>query len=148
VHGAPATKVDFYVLGTADKRTRLLTACRLAEKAFDQGLRVTVRTAGPAQAVELDELMWTFSDRSFVPHGVWPAEPEFAAATPVLIGSGALPESHRDVLINLGDDVPSEAGRYARVCEVVAGDDDAKRRARIRWRGYRDAGLEPDTHNL
>jgi DNA polymerase-3 subunit chi len=148
VTGSAATKVDFYLLAAVDGRARLVTACRLAEKAFDQGLRVTVRTAGPAQAAELDELMWTFSDRSFVPHGVWPAEPEFAAATPVLIGSGALPESHRDVLINLGDDVPSEAGRYARVCEVVAGDDDAKRRARIRWRGYRDAGLEPDTHNL
>jgi DNA polymerase-3 subunit chi len=125
-----------------------VTACRLAEKAFDQGLRVAVRTAGPAQTAELDELMWTFSDRSFVPHGVWPAEPEFAAATPVLIASGALPDSHRDVLINLGDDLPAEAGRYSRVCEVVAGDEDARRRARIRWRGYRDAGLEPDTHNL
>ena len=143
-----ATKVDFYLLGAADGRTRLVTACRLAEKAFDQGLRVAVRTAGPAQTAELDELMWTFSDRSFVPHGVWPAEPEFVAATPVLIASGALPESHRDVLINLGDDLPAEAGGYSRVCEVVAGDEDARRRARIRWRGYRDAGLEPDTHNL
>jgi DNA polymerase III subunit chi len=148
VHGASATKVDFYVLGTADKRTRLLTACRLAEKAFDQGLRVAVRTAGPAETAEVDELMWTFSDRSFVPHGVWPVEPEFAAATPVLIASGALPGSHRDVLVNLGDDLPADPGDYARVCEVVAGDEDAKRRARIRWRGYRDAGLEPATHNL
>ena len=64
----------------ADGRTRLVTACRLAEKACDQGLRVAVRTAGPAQTAELDDLMWTFSDRSFVPHGVWPAEPDFAAA--------------------------------------------------------------------
>jgi DNA polymerase-3 subunit chi len=148
VTGTPATKVDFYVLGAADARTRLVTACRLAEKACDQGLRVAVRTAGPAQTAELDELMWTFSDRSFVPHGVWPAEPEFAAATRVLIASGALPESHLDVLINLGDDLPADAGRYARVCEVVAGDEDARSRARVRWRGYRDAGLEPDTHNL
>ena len=148
MNGTAATKVDFYLLAAADGRTRLVTACRLAEKACDQGLRVAVRTAGPAQTAELDELLWTFSDRSFVPHGVWPAEPEFAAATPVMIASGALPESHRDVLINLCDDLPAEAFRYARVCEVVAGDDDAKRRARIRWRGYRDAGLEPDTHNL
>ena len=146
--GIAATKVDFYLLGAADARTRLVTACRLAEKACDQGLRVAVRTASPAQTAELDELMWTFSDRSFVPHGTWPAEPGFAEATPVLIASGALPESHQDVLINLGDDLPADAGRYSRVCEVVAGDDDAKRRARVRWRGYRDAGLEPDTHNL
>jgi len=101
VTGAAATKVDFYVLGAADARARLLTACRLAEKAWDQGLRVAVRTSSPAEAAELDDLLWTFSDRSFVPHGTWPAEPAFAAATAVLIGTGALPESHRDVLVNL-----------------------------------------------
>jgi DNA polymerase-3 subunit chi len=148
VSGTATTKVDFYVLGAADARARLVTACRLAEKAFDQGLRVAVRTAGPSQTAELDEIMWTFSDRSFVPHGVWPAEPGFAAATPVLIASGTLPESHCDVLINLGDDLPGDVARYSRVCEVIPGDEDAKRRARMRWRGYRDAGLEPDTHNL
>jgi DNA polymerase-3 subunit chi len=148
VTGPATTRVDFYLLGSPDGRTRLVTACRLAEKACDQGLRVAVRTAGPSQTAELDELMWTFSDRSFVPHGVWPAEPGFAAATPVLIASSSLPESHRDVLVNLGDDLPAEADRYARVCEVVAGDEDAKRRARVRWRGYRDAGFMPDTHKL
>ena len=72
-----ATQVDFYVLTAADRRSRLTTACRLAEKAYDQGLRVAVRTSSPAETAEVDELLWTFSDRSFVPHGVWPAAPEF-----------------------------------------------------------------------
>lgn len=146
--GLAATKVDFYLLGAPDARARLVLACRVAEKAFEQGLRIAVRTTDPAQTAELDDLMWTFSDRSFLPHGVWPSEPEFAAATPVLIASGALPESHRDVLINLGDDLPADAGSYARVCEVVAGDEHSKRRARARWRGYREAGLEPGAHNV
>ena len=146
--GPASAKVDFYLLDEPDARARLVMACRVAEKALDQGLRIAVRTAGPSQTAELDELMWTFSDRSFLPHGVWPAEPGFAAATPVLIASGTLPESHRDVLINLADDLPADAGSYARVCEVVAGDDDSKRRARVRWRGYRDAGLEPGAHKV
>lgn len=143
-----ATKVDFYVLAAADRRSRLTTACRLAEKAFDQGLQVSVRTSGPAETAEVDDLLWTFSDRSFVPHGVWPTDPAFAAATPVMIASGALPESHRDVLVNLGADVPPEFGSYARVCEIVAGDAASKRDARLRWRGYKDAGLAPENHNL
>jgi len=142
------TKVDFYVLSAADRRSRLTTVCRLVEKAFEQGLRVAVRTSAPAETVEVDELLWTFSDRSFVPHGVWPAEPDFAAATPVLITSGALPESHRDVLVNLGADVPAEFATFSRVCEVVAGDEDAKHQARLRWRSYKDAGLAPENHNL
>jgi DNA polymerase-3 subunit chi len=143
-----ATKVDFYLLTASDPRSRLTTACRLAEKAYEQGLRVAVRTSGPGETAEVDELLWTFSDRSFVPHGVWPAEPDFAAATPVMISSGSLPDSHRDVLINLGTELPSDCGSFARVCEIVAGDEDAKRRARVRWRGYKDAGLAPDSHTL
>jgi DNA polymerase-3 subunit chi len=142
------TKVDFYVLAATDQRSRLTTACRLVEKAYAHGLRVAVRTSATAETVEVDELMWTFSDRSFVPHGVWPADPDFATATPVLITSGALPDSHRDVLVNLGPDLPAEFTAYTRVCEIVAGGEEARRCARVRWRGYKEAGLVPETHNL
>jgi len=142
------TKVDFYVLAATDQRSRLTTACRLVEKAYAHGLRVAVRTSATAETVEVDELMWTFSDRSFVPHGVWPADPDFATATPVLITSGALPASHRDVLVNLGPDLPAEFAAFTRVCEIVAGDEEARRCARVRWRGYKEAGLVPETHNL
>ncbi len=144
----PETKVDFYLIAATDTRSKLSTACRLAEKAYEQGLRVTVRTAGPGETAEVDDLLWTFSDRSFVPHGVWPAEPEFASTTPVMISNGALPESHRDVLINLGADVPPGYAEFSRVCEIVGGDEDAKRQARVRWRSYKEAGLAPDSHNL
>jgi len=142
------TKVDFYLLSAEHPRARLTTACRLAEKAFGQGLRVAVRTTGPAETAELDELMWTFSDRSFVPHAVWPAEGELTGDTPVLISSGALPESHRDVLINLAPEPWADASGFARVCEVVGADEPAKKRARARWRRYREAGLAPESHNL
>jgi len=111
------TQVDFYLLGAADPRARLTTACRIAEKACDQGLRVAVRTASPSE-------------------------------TPVLIASGALPVSHRDVLINLATDTPADATHFGRICEVVGGDEDAKQRARLRWRGYREAGLSPASHDV
>lgn len=143
-----ATLVDFYLLGAADARARLLTACRLAEKAFDQGLRVAVHTASPSETAELDELMWTFSDRSFVPHAVWPAEPVVAEHTPVLISGGATPQSHRDVLVNLAAEAPGDFEAFGRVCEIVAPDEPAKRAARARWRRYRDAGLDARSHNL
>lgn len=144
--GAP--KVDFYTLGEPDRRARLVTACRLAEKACDQGLRVTVRTTSAAETAEFDELLWTFADRSFVPHVVWPAEPDVVAATPVVVGSASLPPSHRDVLINLAPDAPADFSAYARICEVIGGDEDARKAGRHRWRTYRDAGCAPEAHPL
>jgi DNA polymerase-3 subunit chi len=143
-----AAQVDFYLLSASDKRTRLLTACRLAEKGCDQGLRVAVRTSGPAETAEFDELLWTFSDRSFVPHAVWPADAEVAVEMPVLISSGELPESHRDLLVNLGSEVPAGFERYTRLCEIVTGDEASKAAGRVRWRRYRDAGLAPQSHSL
>ena len=142
------TQVDFYLLSASDARARLLAACRIADKAFDQGLRVAVRTTSPSETAELDELMWTFSDRSFLPHAVWPAEPAVAEQTPVLISSSALPESHLDVLVNLAPEAPATLAGYRRLCEIVAADEPAKAAARARWRSYRDAGLAPQSHNL
>jgi DNA polymerase-3 subunit chi len=144
--GAP--KVDFYTLGDHNRRARLVTACRLAEKACDQGLRVAIRTTSAAETAEFDELLWTFSDRSFVPHVAWPAEPDVVAATPVVVGSSSLPPSHRDVLINLAPDAPSDFSAYARICEVIGGDEDARKAGRRRWRTYRDAGCAPEAHPL
>ena len=141
-------QVDFYLLSASDARTRLLTACRLADKAFEQGLRVAVRTTSPSETAELDELMWTFSDRSFLPHAVWPAEPAVAERTPVLISSGTLPDSHRDVLLNLAPQMPATFAGYGRLCEIVPSDEPARAAARARWRSYRDAGIAPQTHNL
>ena len=143
-----ATQVDFYLVGAADPRARLTIACRVAEKAYGQGLRVAVRTASPSETAEVDELMWTFGDHSFVPHAVWPAEPAVAEHTPVLIASGALPDSHRDVLVNLAAEPPAEPTRFGRICEIVGGDETDKRRARVRWRSYNEAGLAPVKHDL
>jgi DNA polymerase-3 subunit chi len=141
-----APQVDFYTLSAADRRARLVAACRLAEKAYEQGLHVVVRTGSPAETAEVDELLWTFADGSFVPHGTWPSEPDFAAVTPVLVASGSLPPTHRDVLINLAADAPGEFSAYARVCDVVGGDEDGKKAGRQRWRIYRDGGCTPAAH--
>ena len=78
-------RVDFYVLATEETRTRLVYACRVIEKAFLQRLRVVVNLGSAAEADGFDTLLWTFGDRSFVPHARVPDEP--LAGTPA---AGAL----------------------------------------------------------
>ena len=142
------TQVDFYLLVDSEPRVALRTACRLAEKACDQGLKVVVRTDSSAAAAQFDDLLWTFSDRSFVPHCIWPGDPALVAATPVLVASTSGPETHRDVLINLAAGAADDGAAFERVLEIVAADEESKQLARTRWRTYREAGLEPKSHNL
>jgi DNA polymerase-3 subunit chi len=81
------TRVDFYVLATEETRTRLVYACRVIEKAFLQRLRVVVNLGSPADADGFDTLLWTFGDRSFVPHARVSGEPP--ADAPLAIAPAA-----------------------------------------------------------
>ena len=141
------TQVDFYLLGSGGER-RELFACRLVEKAWRLGHRVYLLAPDPATAAELDELLWTFSQGSFVPHGLHAGEPPANDDQPVLIGHGEPPAGFDDVLVSLAGEVPAWFSRFARVAELVGSDEPAKIQARERFRFYREHGAAPATHNL
>ena len=138
------TQVDFYILPETAPRSRMLFACRLAEKAFALGHRVFVHAPGNGAARELDNLMWTFRDRSFLPHALAGEDAE----VPVHIGHGAEPAEGFHLLINLGHEVPGFFSRFERVAEVVDGDAGHKAKGRERFRFYKDRGYPLETHKL
>ena len=141
------TKVDFYLLSTAGAESRERTACRLAEKAWRLGHRVYLLVPDQTTALEMDELLWTFSQGSFVPHAVLTDNAD-ADTHPVLIGHAEPPAALNDVLVSLAREVPPWFSRFARVAELVGAADDDKARARERFRFYRERGYPLDTHNL
>jgi DNA polymerase-3 subunit chi len=138
------TRIDFYILRSDQPMERLRTACRIAEKAFLLGHDVHIHTADPALSQRMDELLWTFRDRSFVPHEV---EPEDPAQWPVTIGHAREPEP-RAVLINLAEAVPPFFGRFERVAEVVDAQPEVKAAGRARYRFYRERGYPLHHHDL
>ena len=141
-----APRVSFYVLPEADERARLVYACRLVEKAYLQDHSVLVHCESVEQAREFDELLWVFSDQSFVPHDVAAAGADRRA--PVMICTGDEPRLDGDVLVNLASEAPAAFRRHARVAEILDGDEERRRAGRERFRFYREQGLEPETHNL
>jgi DNA polymerase-3 subunit chi len=137
-------RVDFYVLPTADTGARLRFACRLVEKAFLDEHRVRVRLDGDDELAAFDDLLWTFSDRSFVPHDRCAGE---ATTAPVVLAGVTTPDPEQgDLLVNLGTEVPTGWSRYARIAEIVDADGARRQLGRRRFRYYRDQGLEPATH--
>lgn len=141
-------RVDFYLVA-GDARARDVAACRIADKAWREGLHVHLRTAGPEETARLDDLLWTFSDGAFVPHAraglVRPGE----TTPPVLIADIEIDGDKAEaVLISLTDPVPESATQYARVVEVVDADEAARAGARERFKTYRAQGAVLHTHQL
>ncbi|MDZ7828260.1 MAG: DNA polymerase III subunit chi [Halofilum sp. (in: g-proteobacteria)] len=136
-------RVDFYILSDVDEASRQSYLCRVADKAARKGLRVWIHATESAAA--LDERLWSFSQGSFVPHEL--AADGFDPECPVLIGDGE-PADECQVLINDNDEIPPFAARFERIAEVVGGEPGGRRRARERFRQYRDQGHEMHHHEV
>jgi DNA polymerase-3 subunit chi len=141
------TRIDFYILPVAEPHGALSFACRLTEKAFLGGHRVYLHSASEAQARMLDELLWTFRDGSFVPHELLPGDSP-TPDCPVAVGVGGDPGEHHDVLVNLGEDIPSFFARFERVAEIVLNDPAALAESRRRWAFYKDRGYALQHHDM
>jgi DNA polymerase-3 subunit chi len=143
------TRIDFYILDRPSTDARLTLACRLAEKAVQQDHEVLINTATDVDSARLDELLWTFSQGSFLPHRLLTDPAGQDEGEPVRIGCGLTPEEGRwDLLINLAPEVPEFFARFHRVAELVSADAENKAAARERFRYYRDRGYDLRTHHV
>lgn len=144
------TRVDFYIVGDASDRARAMIACRLAAKAFSRDMRIHIHTPSSDDAAQVDQLLWTFRDGSFVPHLLAddPLVRETAADNSVIIGHGHEPSERCELLINLAPDVPRFFSRVTRVAEVIDAHPDRRAAGRERFKFYRDRGYPVETHNL
>jgi len=140
------TKIDFYLIQDLDVKARLEFACRLAEKAYKNRHRIYIHADSKEEAHELDELLWTYREESFLPHNLVGEGPD--PAPPIQIGFEGKPENHRDILLNLNNAVPEFYSNFARVLEIVPSDAAAQELARLHYRFYRAEGYEIITHKL
>ncbi|QXI37578.1 DNA polymerase III subunit chi [Pseudomonas xantholysinigenes] len=138
------SQVDFYILPTDALSARLDFACKLCEKAWRLGHRVYLHCADDAQRAELDERLWCFKGEAFIPHD----HAEAQADAQVALGIGDSTGEHRDLLINLGTDVPGFVGQFERVAEIVVEAPAIRQAARERFRFYREQGYALQDHRL
>ena len=138
------TQIYFYS-GSNDK---LKTACRLCAKAVQQNMTVMVYTPDETLIRRLDELLWTFSSTSFVPHCCIHDDEQLIAVTPVILSDQIQADDHFDVLLNLHHQHPPSFNQFKRIIEIAGVSDENKLAARERYRFYKDAGYEIQHFNL
>jgi len=142
------TRVDFYLTPAHQHKQALITACRLVEKASAKGHHVFIHTDDETQAKQLDDLLWTFRQGSFIPHAIIEAGAKPSPHDRVVIGHDHDPEFDHDVMINLASTIPDFFSRFERVAEIVSANEDQRNEARERFKFYRDRGYELNTHEL
>lgn len=139
------TRVSFYILKQTETTAQLVFACKLIEKAHTASHTVYVHAEADI-CVQLDALLWTFRQGSFVPHAQ-ASDAQNDTQTPVIIGHSAQPPAHlNDVLINLTADVPAFFSGFERTIEIVTPHN--KEPARQRYKFYADRGYELKTHKI
>ncbi|MDX2319940.1 DNA polymerase III subunit chi [Colwelliaceae bacterium BS250] len=117
-------------------------ACVQAADLYRKKQRVFIYVDDQKSAHQIDELLWAFDAQSFVPHNL-PGE-GLHSGSPVEI-SWQAPTNNRNVLINLSSNVPDFARQFSQIIDFVPEQDELKKQARLRYRGYQQLGFSVET---
>ena len=139
-------KVNFYLLKQNSAQALQALACRLAEQQSKYGQRVFILTDSQQTAREMDQLLWSFTSDSFVPHAL--ATDENAAKAHVVIGHTAAVPASSTCVLNLGDSPVADQDGLAAIAEFILNDEQAKADSRVRWNHYKQLGFELQLHQL
>jgi len=128
--------INFYVGRSHHLRYRLHFACKLVEKALARQLTCYIYTDSLRSCEYMDDVLWTYKDISFIPHGIYPQE----EALPVLVGYGDNTPPKADFLINLSNQSPYFLSHFDKVAEVLDQEEKILQAGRKRYVYYRKQG--------
>ncbi len=112
--------------------------CDLTEKLFDNNISVLVYAANPSSISQLNDLLWTWKQDSFIPHSV--VSQENKNVDPVLLSSSMELDCQTEALI-LFDPLPlSELEKYKLIVDFAETyHSDKKVESRERFKELRDS---------
>jgi DNA polymerase-3 subunit chi len=129
-------EIGFYHLLT----TRLERALpKLLERARAADHRIVVQAGSAERVAQLDALLWTYEEASFLPHGS--SRDGNAAAQPIWLTARDENPNQATMLVMIDGVEASDLPLFARCADIFDGNDEsAVEAARGRWRRAREAG--------
>ncbi|RDD62791.1 DNA polymerase III subunit chi [Ferruginivarius sediminum] len=130
------TEIRFYHL----TRTSLESALpQLLEKTLERGWRALVLASSDDRVEALTAHLWTYDDRSFLPHGSpRDGRPEYQ---PIWLSAEDANANNANVLFLTDGAASAHVGDFDLVAEMFDGNDgEAVAAARRRWKDYKQAG--------
>ena len=129
---------------------KLAYACRFARKMLRSGHSLVITAAAPTLDA-LSTRLWALAPQEFLAHARADSPVQVLDASPILLlpDPSQTAQQQRQILLNLGDQVPTDFEHFARLIEVVSAHDEMDRQqARSRWRDYTQRGYAIVRHDL
>lgn len=118
------------------------TLCRWVERFHEEGKKVLVVTDSTAAAQHLDQLLWTFSETSFIPHRILSLKSGESMIDPVILTIGEVRLEGFDVLVC---DSPVHLnfmkGYPVAVHFILLDDEEKRQESRLMWQSAREQGV-------
>ena len=112
----------------------------LLARSLDRGWRAVVMASSEARVEALDQHLWTYDDRSFLPHGG--KQEGHAALQPIWLTVEDENPNAADVLFLTDGADTDNSGLFETVCVLFDGNDEAAvQQARGQWTRFKDQGL-------
>jgi DNA polymerase III subunit chi len=132
-----AVDINFYHL-TRDRLEQALP--KLAARAFEQGLRTVIRAKDEARVAALDELLWTYEDESFLPHGT--ARNGHSDLQPIYLSAERDVPNGARLLMLVDGRLDEDIDAFDRCFYLFDGRDEAQlASARAAWKQLKAGGL-------
>jgi DNA polymerase-3 subunit chi len=113
----------------------------LIEKTLERGWRALVRAGTPERLEILNEHLWSWSEGSFLPHGL--VGEDRAASQPVLLTTEMNNDNGADVLFVVDGAEAGELSSFTRTILIFDGNnDDALVSAREEWRRAKENDMQ------
>lgn len=143
------TEISFYAGQTTTLRGRLLLACRLANKAYQRNMHIHIHTDGYNTTKQMDEMLWTWSETSFIPHiSDIAIDLNDECQESVTIGSYYQPVDHCDYLINISNQPLGFFSRYLKMAEIIDQTETVLAAGRERYSLYKKKGYTLSYYQL
>ena len=138
----------FYILDSDDDIN--YCTCKIIKKFYEEGKKILVSSKNSILIDDLNKLLWTFEQLSFIPHST---SKDYDSFTPVLLTetgykNDSIIEKDYNIFINLDDEVKTDYYNYEIVIELVSGNEHQKNLAREKYLYYKKNRLNVKHENL
>lgn len=114
----------------------------LVEKSLERGWRAGIRTGKAERVRDLDDMLWTYAETSFLPHSA-ETEGDLATEPALITTSDQFANAPQVVFIIERAALPDDLSKFERIVYMFDGrDDEALNEARAQWKEIRAKGLE------